>query len=148
MRDTQRPYRMAIFNTINGLITLNSIVVPVYDEKKKATSTANIYILLSTQQETDFSTSDAFITRSSIDIEIIHRTEFEVTKDDIDEIADQFLQLVMPTPDTNALPVQNLFQIINMVRTSTITRQYNITDTETIVAKIINLTSDIVQQFP
>lgn len=139
---------MAVFNKITGQITHEAAAVPVFDEKKKAGSTVSLYILLSTQQETDNSTSDAFITTSSIDIEIVHRSEFEVTKDDIDDIANQLLELVMPTPDTNALPVQNLFQILNLKRTSTITRQFQITDTETTVAKIITLTADIVQQSP
>lgn len=141
MKDTQKILRTAVFQMLNG-----NISIPVYDEKKRVTSNARIYALLSTQQETDENPSDAFITLSSIDIEIIHRSDFEVTKDSIDDISTEILQILIPAPTSDGLIVQNLFQITNVRRTSTITRQISVSDTDSIVSKIINITCHIIEQ--
>lgn len=141
MKDTQKILRTAVFQMLNG-----NISIPVYDEKKRIGSNAKIYALLSTQQETDENPSDAFITLSSIDIEIIHRSDFEVTKDSIDDISTEILEILIPTPTSDGLIVQNLFQITNVRRISTITRQISLTETENIVSKIINITCHIIEQ--
>lgn len=138
---------MAVYNALNGNITYNLNGVPVFDEKRKITDTSKMFILLSTQQESDDDTSDAFITDSSIDIEVQHRSGFEVSKDAIDDISDQILQIIMPTPQTNGLTAPSGFQITLVRRISTVTRQFQITDANTIIAKIIRITCKIVQQF-
>ncbi len=148
MRDTQKLLRMAVYNLISGQLSYNSTNVPVYDEKRKVGATDNIFVILSTQQETDDNTSDAFITDSSIDIEINHKSDFEVSKDAIDDVANQILTLILPTPSTDGFPVQSLFQITCVRRTSTITRNFSISDSQTIIAKIITISSKIVQQMP
>ncbi len=147
MRDTQKPLRHAVYNLLNGAITYDGNTIPVFDEKKKATSNANLFILLSTQQETDDNTSDAFITDSSIDIEINHTTEFEVSKDAIDDVANQILSLILPTPTTDGLTAPEGFQFTLVRRTSSISRNYDMGFSDTLIAKIITVSVKIVQQF-
>lgn len=146
MRDTQQILRMAVFNLLNGNLSYNSENVPVYDEKRKSGDTDTIFVILGTQQETDDNTSDAFITDSSIDIEIQHRTDFEISKDAIDHISNQILELILPTPQSDGFSVQNLFQILCVRRISTISRNFSLTDSQSIVAKTINISCKIVQQ--
>ena len=146
MKDTQAILRHAVFAVLNGQLSYNSVNVPVYDEKRKAGATDNLFVILGTQQESDDDTSDAFITDSSIDIEIQHRTAFEVSKDAIDEVGNQILQILMPTPQTDGFQVQNLFLITCVRRSSTISRNFSLTDSNSIVAKIITITCKIVQQ--
>jgi hypothetical protein len=136
----------SVLTTAN--ITYDGTAVPHADEKKKITQSANLFIILGTQQETDDNTSDAFITDSSIDIEIQHRTEFEISKDAIDDVSDQVLTALMPTPSTDGFPVQNLFQILLVRRSSALSRNFSITDSQSVVAKIITITCKIVQQNP
>ncbi len=146
MRDTQQILRMAVYNLLNGNLSYNSDNVPVYDEKRKSGDADNIFVILGTQQESDDDTSDAFITDSSIDIEIQHRTDFEISKDVIDNISNQILELLLPTPQSNGFAVQNLFLIQCVRRTSTISRNFSLTDSQSIVAKIITISCKIVQQ--
>jgi hypothetical protein len=146
MKDTQKILRQAVYDIINGQLSYNGSNVPVYDEKRKVGQADSLFVILGTQQETDDSTSDAFITDSSIDIEIQHRTEFEVSKDAIDDVSNQILQILMPTPQTDGFLVQNLFQITCVRRTSTISRNFSISDSVSIIAKIITISAKIVQQ--
>lgn len=130
-----------------GQLSYNGISVPVYDEKKRDKQLANLYVVLSTQQETDDNTDTSFTTDSSIDIDITHKTEFEISKDAIDEVSDQILELLLPNPDGPGWNVSG-FLIQNIRRSSTISRNFSLTDSQSIIAKIITITSKITQQFP
>lgn len=143
MRDTCKPYRLAVFNCLNG--NLNGI--NVYDEKKKVAATDTVFVILSTQQETPTDLNDcAFITRSSIDIEIVCKTGFEVTKDTIDDVANLILKLITPTVQTSGLTTPSGFQFEIPVCTRTLTRNVSITDSESVLVKILTFTTDIVTQ--
>jgi hypothetical protein len=147
LRDTQRILRHAIRDLLAGQLSWDGTAVPVYDEKKRDKQSADLFVILSTQQETDNNTDTSWTTDSSIDIEITHKTEFEVSKDAIDEISDQILEILLPTPDGPGWEVGG-FLIQNIRRSSTITRNFSVTDSQSIVAKIITITSKITQQFP
>lgn len=145
MRDTQKPYRLAIFSKLDGNVIYNGNQINIYDEKKKVGARDDVYILLSTQQESNNDTSDTFITRSSIDIEIVQRTGSEVSKDEIDDIGDAVLQILCPEPESADILTLNGFQFANLYREKTITRAVEISPTETIIRKIITMTCSIVQ---
>lgn len=140
---------LAVFNALNGNLSWDGDNVPVYDEKRRVNATDNIYVVLSTQQESDApQTSDAFITLSTIDIEILHKTDYEVSKTVVNNISNQILNIIFPTPQTNGMPVQDHFQILNVRRERAITRQFALTDSQSILAKIITISCHIVQQSP
>jgi hypothetical protein len=100
MRSTKKVMRSVIYQALNGQVNVGG-VVPVYDEKRPDNSTADVYILLSTQQETELNTQDTFITESSIDIEVCQNTGAAVSKDKIDDIENNILTILMPTPGTD-----------------------------------------------
>lgn len=143
-----RILRMAVYNLLNGNISYNGQNVPVYDEKRRVGDTDNLFIILGTQQESDDDTSDTFITDSSIDIEIQHRTDYEVSKDAIDEVSNQVLDLILPTPQTNGFAVQNLALIQCVRRSRSVSRNFSLTDSQSVVAKIVTITCKIIQQYP
>lgn len=147
MKDTQRILRHLIRDLIAGNLSYNGTTVTVYDEKIRDKQRPSLYVLFSTQQETDDNTDTSFTTDSSIDLEITHETEYEVSKDAIDEIGNQILELVIPAPDFPGYDYLG-FQVQEVRRTSTITRNFSITDSSSIVAKIITITCKITQQFP
>lgn len=143
MRDTCKPYRLAIYNCLNG----NLGGIKVYDEKKKVGATDTLFVLLSTQQETPIEENDcAFISKSSIDIEIVQKTGFEVTKDTIDDLANIILTLVIPDTQSSCLTAPSGFQFLIPTVTRTLTRNVSITDSESILVKIITITTQIVTQ--
>ena len=145
MRDTQKILRSVIYNALNGAVNVSG-VIPVYDEKRPATSTSSVYILLSTQQEQDNSTSDAFITLSTIDIEVCQDTESEVSKDVIDDVGNEVLTVLFPTAFTYGITQPSNMQVMNLNRDRTITRAFEISPTKSILRKIITISATMVQQ--
>lgn len=148
MRDTCQPYRTAIYNCLNGnLGDYNSIPIQVSDEKKKVGNQSGLWVILSTQQETPADENDCtFITLSSIDIEIINKTGFEVTKDDIDTVSDTILGLIIPDSQTSGLIAPSGFQFHIPIRTRAITRNLSISFSDSDLLKILTITTKIVEQ--
>jgi hypothetical protein len=138
--------RHAVFSVLNGSVTYNSVVIPVADEKRRIPQTANLFIILGAQNEADDNTSDAFMTDSTIDIEIHHKTDYEVSKDAVDDLSNIILELLMPTPSSDGLPVQNLMQITCVHRSSTTTRGLSVTEGGSVISKVITISAKIVQQ--
>lgn len=137
-----KPYRAAVYSVLNGQIFYDSVEVKVYDEKKKVGETVTLFILLSTQQETPIQENDCTdITRSAIDIEIIDVSEFEASKDRIDDISNDVSVAIM-----NNLTAPSGFQFQNLRRESSITQNLTITETNSILRKILKFTCQIVEQ--
>ena len=143
MKDTQKPLRQAVFNLLDGQLTYDSAAVNVYDEMNDGD---DIYVLLSTQQETFDETSDTFITRSSISIEVVAKTGTWVSKDIIDDISDQIYDLLRPTTSTTGLANPSGFLIQNVQRENAITQTLQISATESILRKLITIVVTIVEQ--
>lgn len=143
MKETKKIIRQAIYDAINGNITIGSTTIPVSDEKN---DNDNLYILLSSQQEVDDNTSDTFITSSTIDIEVVQQTGYSVSKDDIDDITEQILEIIIPTPMTNGLTAPTGIQIMNVRRESSRSLAMEISATETIIRNITTISATIIQK--
>lgn len=134
---------MAVFACLNG----NLGGVPVYEEKRLVSSSASVYVLLSTQQEVPIEQNDcAWINSSSIDIEVYQKTGSEVSKDTIDDLSNAILTLLIPTPSTNGLGTASNLQFSGADCESIISRNMSISETESILIKIIRFVVTIVQQ--
>ena len=141
-KDTMKPLRHAVFNLLDGELSYDSTTVNVYDEMNDSD---DIYVLLSTQQETFDETSDCFITRSSIAIEVVAKTGTAVSKDIIDDVSDQIYQLLRPSMATTGLANPSGFLIQNVQRENALTQVLQITPTQSVLRKIINIVVTIVQ---
>ena len=144
MRDVSKPFRLSVFNCLNGNLSGR----PVYDEKQKVTASDTLFVLLSTQQQTQIEQNDCtWINRCSIDIEVIQKTGSEVSKDDIDDTANDILTLILPTPTTCGLTEPGGLQFCNPVCESIISRNLSLSETESVVQKVIRVVVQIIQQF-
>jgi len=148
MRDTHYLIRRAFYAVLQGQVTYAGQIVNFYDEKKKASSSDNVYAIFSTQQSSrsQDSNDSTWITDERIDIEITQKQGFEVTKDFIDDVSNQMYQLLMPTRGQDALPVQNEMQFRNVELETALTRSVQISPTETIISKVITFSLQAVQQ--
>jgi hypothetical protein len=152
-RDTMKPLRTAMYAILNNNLSYVrdgiSTLVPCYDEKRKAIDSAPmLYVLFSTQQETPDPIDGTWITDSSIDLEITHRTDFEVTKDDLDNVSDQIYKLLEPMAGGNGFPAQELFQITMVRVANAVTRTFDLdfSGSQTVISKVITVTAKFVQQ--
>ena len=146
MLDTMKPIRTAVYTALNGNITYDSTAVPVSDEKTGYGNTANLFIVLTTQQETDESTSEAFITKSTIEIDIVHKTGSEVSKDAIDDVYQSMMQILIPSTSTIGLTVPGTFQFQNATRENSITMPMMLSETETVMVRRTRLSFTITQK--
>lgn len=147
MRDTTEILSNAIFQALNGSVSYNGQTIPVYDEKKKVGSTENIYILFSTQQEMPpDDVQMCFMNDSFLDIEIVHKTQSEVTKTILSRVANSILEILFPTPLTIGIVEPSGVQIPVFEYAGSVTRVFEVSPTESIVRKFIKVRAKIIQQ--
>lgn len=152
MRDTAKQLRQAVYQCLvlnitypTGPMTLATLAF--YDEKKSVLASDKIFALLSTQQETLTDENDCtWITRSSIDIEIYQKTGSEVSKDLIDDLSNAILVRLMPTPQTTNIIDPSNLQFCNHRIDSIISRNISLSETESVLEKIIRFSVQIIQQ--
>ncbi len=146
MKDTCKPFRNAIHAVINGLITYRGDAVPIYDEKVFTGQMPAIYILYGTQSESDIIESECtWTTTSKIDIWIVCKTGSEVSKNVIDDIADQLYTLLLPGPTVDAFLQPQGLTIMYLRREASVEGQFNISPTQSELRKVITLTANIVE---
>lgn len=152
MRDTAKQLRQAVYQCLNHqvqyFIPPNELAdLPIYDEKKLVSAANKIFCLLSTQQETLTDENDCtWITRSSIDIEIYQKTGSEVSKDLIDDLSNAILVRLMPTPQTTNIIDPSNLQFCNHRIDSIISHNISLSETESVLEKIIRFSVQIIQQ--
>lgn len=147
MKDTMKPLRKGVWDTLDGSVVYNGDVVKGYDEKVYTGDRPNLYYILSNQQESpgpgesDCGTA----VNSSINIEIISRTPSEVSKDAMDDVSDIIYELLEPSYQTPGFSLGNGLQILTISRESAATQSATISDTQSILRKIIKFNSVITQ---
>lgn len=112
MIEVNRLFRKAAFEALSGNLTYEGGQVPVYDEKLGA-ETNNIYVLLQSQSTTNSNTFSSFATAGTLVIQVVHKSWDGVTKDVIENITGQILQILFPTPQSSGFVTQIGLQIIN-----------------------------------
>lgn len=142
MRDNSKALRVAIFTALTG----NTGGIPMYDEKRKVSATDNTFILFTTQQQTPDEDNDCtWISKCSIDIEIINKTGSEVSKNTIDEISNTICEVLIPSVGVTVLTSANL-QFGYAYVESIISRNLSLSETESVMQKVIRFVVQIIQQ--
>jgi hypothetical protein len=142
MIDVHKKVRKAYYEALNGQLTYDGSPVSVWDEKAEAT-TNNIYVLLSTQTATDTSTFSSFDTQTTILIDIVSKSQDRVSKDVLDEVAQQILTIILPTVTTNGLPAQSGVQILNVRKESDNYLPVQLSATGSIIRRLIRFSQRV-----
>jgi hypothetical protein len=150
MRNTKLALRKAVYDLLKDQIVIDEVTIPVFDEKRQAgVGSGNLFIVLSTQQESEstWQTDCNFCNRSSIDIEIMVKTAYEVTKDTQDEVEQQILDILFPSYAGDVLQdaVPGLC-IQNLRRERSLTRNLTLSNSESVMQTIITVVADITEQ--
>jgi hypothetical protein len=142
MRDNSKALRVAIFTALTG----NTGGYNMYDEKRKVSATDSTFILFTTQQQTpDVENDCSWISKCSIDIEIINKTGSEVSKNTIDDISNQILQVLLPSVGVTNLTSANL-QFGYAYCESILSRNLSLSETESIMQKVIRFVVQVTEQ--
>ena len=147
MKNTQKPFRLAIFNALDGNLSYNSVNVPVTDEKKILGDTSKIYVIFRRQTETPTDENDCtWITQSTIDLLIVSKTFSETSKDIVNDIADDILELLLTTPQINGFTDPLGFQVQNIKLAYSETGTMRMNSTDIMLTQLLTITAQIVQQ--
>lgn len=103
MIDVQKKVREAYFNALDGNITFDGSPVPVCDEKVEDQENNTMYVILSTQTSVDDGSFDSFDHETTMLLDIVHKTQDTVSKDGVDDVAQQIFDIILPTVKTNGL---------------------------------------------
>lgn len=139
-------FRKAVADCVNGQISYSSSVIPVYDAKVFTGERPDIYIVLSTQTEQDITEAECtWQTKSLINIIFINKSGSEVSKDVIDDISNEFLELVLNLPGSDNLLTQSGFAIDYVKRESAVSGEVLISPTQSELQKIVTISAMITQ---
>jgi hypothetical protein len=144
MKDVHKGLRLAVHTVLNGFLSYDSANVPVSDEVDE--TGAVMYVILSTQSGTPTERNDStWITRATILLDIVKKTSDTVSKDGLDDVANQIKLIMMPTPQTLGITAPAGFQYTNMeVGDNSLNLQ--LSSTSSITRKLLTFSLDIVQQ--
>jgi len=142
-QDPDREFRKAIFNALDGNVTFNGNVVPVYDEFA-ADNAPNLFIVLGNQYGDDRRNYAKFVTGGVIIIDIVHFQNRAMTKDVVDAVSNSIKAILMPGIATFGVTMDAGWSINNLYReASTYLSEQN--NTKWILRKIERFRAEIQQ---
>lgn len=141
MRDLDKLYRKAVYDSLNGNISVN-----IYDEVKKIGTNETLFVLMGGQKSTRDPQGDGlWARRNTIELIITHRQGVSVTKDSIDDVSEEIHQILFPDYKTFDVTTPSLIQFVNADFESGVTQPLIFSD-QTIMAKVLNISVTIIQQ--
>lgn len=118
MIDPQKKVREAFFSALNGQLFYDGIDVPVVDDAVTLEDNVDMYVLLSSQTAVEVSNFTKYQNDCTITLDIVHKTTYSVTKNGVDDVAQQILHFISTSVTTNGLGSDNTVQYVNLQKES------------------------------
>ncbi len=142
MKDIDKILRKAVFDALDG-----NISVPVFDEVKKIGNTQTLFVILGGQRTKRDPTADGlWARRCTIEVIITQKTGSSVSKDDIDDVSNEILEILFPDYDTFGVSSPSGFQFANEDFETGTTNRLQLTPTESVIAKVLLISVNIIEQ--
>lgn len=112
MIDIGQKIRKGIYQALNGHITVSSKNIPVVDEKLETNISENdVYILFTTQNETDRNNKSYFARECDVVIRIVNHRLATGSKEIVEAVSSQLLTILFPTKDTIGFSIDSPLKI-------------------------------------
>lgn len=144
MKDAKTALRTAYYSALNGQITFGGYPLKVYD-KKAEDDAGSSYIIIGEDTMVSDNTFSSFRSMTTINIDIVLKRHDRVSSHELGAIANSLLNIIIPTPSTNGLPVQTGFQFTNVRVASDFDGPLAMSGTMFILRRIIRFTQTITQ---
>lgn len=144
MIDVAHHIRKAYVDLLDGNLLLNGNPVPVYDELAEDED-GEAYVVLSTQIDSDLGNKHSFISDHTMTVDIVTRFITSARKYPSEVIAEQILDLVLPTPSTTGLVSPSEVQITSVKLLGSESLGVDQFDTWKVVRKILRFGHKTVQ---
>lgn len=112
MRDCGTELRRAFWLALDGMLTVDGNDVPVYNGKVEDSITSNVYVLFQETSSKPVKNKSMEASEVYLTMDIKQRIPSSVSSEDIEDVADQILQIVKPTTKTIGITIANPFKII------------------------------------
>ena len=149
MANRETAIRTAYYQSLNGNLSYNSINVPITDSIiPQGASDSPVYCVFD-RQTAVLNKDGGFYIQSwntTIDILIISKQGFSVSKEIVDSISEQIEEIIIPSASTNGLTAQTGWQIDNVFLDRAIFLDVSITGTQTTIHKGLTFSQKVIKQ--
>lgn len=146
MKDSGTKLRAAYHTALNGNLSVSATNVPVYYGKVESAIDEPIYVLIEEASNQDKSSKSHFATETTLAINIIQKQPSAVSMEDVEDVADQILEIVKPTPKTLGVTIASPFKILFIkLDTNDNNRPIQQPDSKFVVSKSLRLRNHIIQ---
>lgn len=140
MKSPETILRDAVFTALDGQVSYNSVVVPVYSGK--ADPGDNLYIVMEETSSFEGSNKQGFGNEVTMTLEIVHFQDRATTYKATDSVYNDMMQILLPSVNTPGFTLAAGWQAVKVrVDTSDFLEQAE----QTIVRRIIRLKATIYQ---
>lgn len=114
MVDPNKAVRYAIGGALQGNLTFDGSPVPVVDESVNLNENTNMYVLLSNQTAVETSNFAKREHECTLVVDIVNKSQYDVTKDSVDDVAQQIFDILQPGATASGLVSQPGVQFTNL----------------------------------
>ena len=144
--DREKAIRTAYLTALQGNITYDSSPVKIFDQKFEPNANDSNYILISNQSSQDQGNFTSFRWTTTIALQIVSKTQSATSTDVVDDIGQLIEGIIFPgDPSVNGLIQQDGWQILNVSLESVNYSQLQITETNTVISKILSFSQTIIK---
>ena len=146
MKDPGTAIRKSYFEALNQQIVIEGAFIPVVDEKLDEQITEqDIYIALSTQSDNPRPNKSYFASDITIAAVIVQNTKAAVSKEIVEDVSNQMLQIVIPSVGNHGLTIDAPFRITYVKLDSGQTQGAKLDNGDYVIAKQLNFRNRITQ---
>lgn len=119
MREAGTEIRKAIFNALDGVVMYDGKPVGIFDGKYEgiANIADGVWIIFGEQTSTDRSNKHQFASEETVELIIANKTASAAGKEIVEQVSDDVLDILLPTPQTEGITVSAPFQLVFMKKT-------------------------------
>lgn len=118
MIDPVNKLRAGVYQSLNGQLTFEGITVPVVEDVAALEDNIDMYVLLSNQTAVDVSNFTKHQHECTLTLDIVHKTNFAVSRYGVDAVAQQIFDFIMPGVTTNQIQIDGAMQAVNVRKQS------------------------------
>jgi hypothetical protein len=147
MKDPIKFIRNAYFTALDGNITYNGSIIPVYDEEADETG-GDYYIIISTIVDADLPNKGKFMNEMEVLIDVVSQNNWRVdlVKQIVDAITGKILDRIIPSIGTTNLIENADFQIVDVRKSASQHVPILDTGTKKIVRRLTRFTQIIIEK--
>ena len=147
MKDPIKFIKSAYFDALDGNITYNGDVIPVYDEEADETG-GDYYIIISTITDADLPNKGKFMNDVEVLIDVVSQNNFRIdlVKQIVDSITAKVLNTILPSINTTSLLGNSDFQIVDVRKSASNHVPILDTGVKKIVRRLTRFTQIIIEK--